>query len=464
MIITRNQIISILIVFLSVGSVYAQEVPWTFTPSALSHTIFISKENVPTINQVPLDSGDYIGVFFLDDNQQPQNAGFTQWTGDNTFITAYGDDGITDGFQQGEVFGFRIWRRVNTCTLLEFDIDFSTGGIYTSAEKFQTNGISGISKLAGTSIEITYSTATLCTNDPILTPDVPGNLEQIFFSSSDGLWLDEDTGAVDPIQSEEGTYTISFQSSNCLLSNEFEITIREAPTIDLAALFSGCDSVFIDVDEKTGYNYLWVNEDTSDEIGESAEITIKNSGNYTLQVTNSNQCTLEKTTEVLISSTVSIDNIRFEKNFIPCSTEGELVIRPESTTGSIPSLSFIMENITGNVFASSNGTFRSLPEGNYQLTVSDSLKCLSESYSVEFLNQLSCKNAVLTPNNDGSLESLYIEENGLAKIYDRNGVIRNELIIPAYWDGRNESGNVLPMGTYLIIVNGTKKMTVTIIK
>ncbi|TRX57734.1 hypothetical protein FNH22_15095 [Fulvivirga sp. M361] len=462
--ITRNQIISILIIFLSVSSAYAQEVPWTFTPSALSHTIFISKENVPTISQVPLDSGDYIGVFFLDDNQKAQNAGFTQWKGNDTFITAYGDDGITDGFQPGEVFGFRIWRRVNECTLLEFDVDFLTGGIYNSAGEFQTNGISGISKLAGTPIGITYSTAALCTGDPILVPDVPDNTEQTFFSSSNGLWLDGNTGTVDPAQSEAGIYTISFQSTNCLLSDEFEITIREAPIVDLATLFSGCDSVFIDVGEDTEYNYRWVNEDTSDGIGQSAEITIKNSGNYTLRVTNSNQCTLEKTIEVLVSSPISIDNINLEKNFIPCGTEGELIIKLESTTGSIPPLSFTMENITGNVFTSSNGIFGSLPEGNYQLTVSDSLKCLSESYSVEFRNQQSCKNAVLTPNNDGSLESLYIEENGLAKIYDRNGVIRNEIIIPAYWDGRNESGNVLPMGTYLIIVNGTKKMTVTIVK
>jgi flagellar hook assembly protein FlgD len=35
---------------------------------------------------------------------------------------------------------------------------------------------------------------------------------------------------------------------------------------------------------------------------------------------------------------------------------------------------------------------------------------------------------------------------------------------PAYWDGRDDNGNPLPMGTYLIVVGKKEMINITIIK
>ncbi len=454
----RIKVVLLFIVFLSAGMVRAQEAPWTFTPSSLSHTIFIAAENVPTIDQSPLDSGDYIGVFFLNDQDQLQNAGFTQWRESDTFITAYGDDGITDGFLPGETFQFRIWRRNSQCVIQEFEAEYLTGGLYTSAETFESNGISGISNLSGRSSSITYSTAQLCSNGQTLIPILSSTPDQLAFSSSNGLQIDVNTGAIDPSQSEPGVYTVTYMSNTCLVSNEFGVTISDAPVIDLPATLSGCDSVVIGMAETPGNTYLWSTGE------KSAEIAVGQSGNYSVQVTALNQCQSVESIRVVVSPPLVPGTVNPQTEFAPCATEGRLLIDAEAITGGITPFDFSAQNIEGKIFTSSDGMFDGLPEGSYHLTLSDSLGCTTELSNVEFLNRLRCETAVLTPNNDGATESLFIEESGRAQVYDRNGIIRKEIAIPAYWDGKSESGEILPMGIYLIVVNGTKKMTVTIVR
>jgi hypothetical protein len=69
------------------------------------------------IFDVPLDSGDYIGVFHYNDENQLKCAGAVLWNGDPTIvITAQGDSPLTgekDGFNVGEVFNWKIFSLSN---------------------------------------------------------------------------------------------------------------------------------------------------------------------------------------------------------------------------------------------------------------------------------------------------------------------------------------------------------------
>jgi hypothetical protein len=78
-------------------------------------------------------------------------------------------------------------------------------------------------------------------------------------------------------------------------------------------------------------------------------------------------------------------------------------------------------------------------------------------------NDRECKEVVIVPD-DLEYKALFIEDTGIAQIYDRNGVKRKELRVPGFWDGTNDSGEMLPMGAYLVLVNGEKKLMVTIVR
>ncbi len=455
--------IIMVIALFGINKVYAWQAPWTFTPSSLSHNIFLSAENTPTVGRIPLDSGAYIGVFFLDDEQQFQNAGFTQWQGTDTFITAYGDDGTTDGFQTDEEFQFRVWRPSEGCEVVEFEVEYLQGGIYTSMGRFEPDGISGISSLDVRPSRVAYFITEMCKNDTINLPVFSTQIVPFTFSAPEGLDIDRNTGAIDPSQSDPGTYTIGVNSNNvCLafgfISNEITVNVNDLPQVDLPDTISGCETVRIGLSDGEGNSYSWSTGDTS------SELVTSESGMYTVQVTNTERCFIEESINIIVSPPINIENARFETHFVPCQTAGRLFVDPGSVQGGITPFTFIAENVDGTVFTSTNGVFEGVPEGDYFVIFEDSIGCTREIPGFEFRNEQSCETAVLTPNNDGSLESLFIEESGLAQVFDRNGIVRKELAIPAYWDGKNDAGDVLPMGTYLIVVNGRKKMTVTIVR
>jgi Leucine-rich repeat (LRR) protein len=73
-------------------------------------------------------------------------------------------------------------------------------------------------------------------------------------------------------------------------------------------------------------------------------------------------------------------------------------------------------------------------------------------------------NPVISPNQDGVADNFYIPHQGIAKIFDRNGLLINELSVPGNWDGTDHSGAVAPMGTYVIMCDGQKGIFITILR
>lgn len=69
-----------------------------------------------------------------------------------------------------------------------------------------------------------------------------------------------------------------------------------------------------------------------------------------------------------------------------------------------------------------------------------------------------------SPDNDGWKDTYFIEETGIAKIYDVNGTEIEQLSVPAYWDGSDKYGNVLPGGFYVIIINENVVHRVTLVR
>ena len=100
--------------------------PWTITPTPLVHQIAIPLSANLSIDGAPVNEGDWIGVFYVDDFGGLACGGATQWTDTtNVGVFAYGDDNTTpekDGFANGEQIQWKIFN----CSEAEEYIAFAT--------------------------------------------------------------------------------------------------------------------------------------------------------------------------------------------------------------------------------------------------------------------------------------------------------------------------------------------------
>ncbi len=74
------------------------------------------------------------------------------------------------------------------------------------------------------------------------------------------------------------------------------------------------------------------------------------------------------------------------------------------------------------------------------------------------------KPIAFSPDGDGQSDHIYIEDSGIAQIFDEGGSLVNELAVPASWYGNDSNGNPLPLGYYIISINGSKVLQVTLVK
>jgi hypothetical protein len=288
--------------------------PWHVIQTGSNHTIFIKASVNPSVNGDLLQPGDFIGVFY-DSAGTGKLAcgGYTYWSGENKFITAYGKDGSNPGFKHGEQFLYKIWKHTTKCTIDNVTVSYATGGLITHTNTFGENGISEVNNLNGVS---------------------------------------------------------------SLIAEDFNIQITNATCI-------------------AGGKFLIQNADG-----------------------------------------VSIFNTEF----------------------------ITQEIISGSITTSHLPEIVELIEGEYTLTIVKNGCPLKWPETLVILKDLNCNYPVISPNRDGVSEDYYIPFPGTAKIYNRTGMLVRELAIPSAWDGTDNSGTPLPMGTYIIICRDQKDIMVTIVR
>lgn len=96
------------------------------------------------INGYPVDSGDYIGVFF-DSLGTLACGGYAKWENKTTAISAWGEDAGNDGFQSGEKFIWKIWRKSEN--LEYFAFAKYNGEDFINLGNYAVNGLSGLESL-----------------------------------------------------------------------------------------------------------------------------------------------------------------------------------------------------------------------------------------------------------------------------------------------------------------------------
>jgi internalin A len=108
--------------------------------------------------------------------------------------------------------------------------------------------------------------------------------------------------------------------------------------------------------------------------------------------------------------------------------------------------------------------FQSLTPGVYSVIVRDSRMCKSRAaQNVSIRNPAEC-NVIISPNGDGIMDTYFVEEPGIIKIFDISRNLIKELSTPAEWDGRKSDGTIAEDGYYAIVVNEKKVINITVVK
>lgn len=109
--------------------------------------------------------------------------------------------------------------------------------------------------------------------------------------------------------------------------------------------------------------------------------------------------------------------------------------------------------------------FTNLSKGSYILSVVDSAGCESfyQDDVIINLNESGCRTSVISPNFG---ETLTVPFKGLVNIYDRNGRLIKRFDAPGEWDGSDQNGQTVPIGSYILIEdeNRANIIKVTVIR
>lgn len=122
---------------------------WPVAPSqGETHIVVVPTEANVTIEDEPIQIGDYVGLFFEDESGELLASDTAMWTGESLALNAWGllNETPKDGFADGEAFQFRIWRASDRAefaaeAVYEMDAPFVDG--FFSA--FQISLVKGLS-------------------------------------------------------------------------------------------------------------------------------------------------------------------------------------------------------------------------------------------------------------------------------------------------------------------------------
>ncbi len=192
----KNFLTLLLLSFLGVTGLYSQP-NWYYTFNSSNHTILVPGTALLTIDNQPLVPGDFVGVFY-DSLGTLACAGYSEFTGVNIAVAAWGEDLLTggnNGFAANEAFKWKIYR-ASDGLVVDAEATYSTTG-FPHTGFFAENGMSGVESLIAFSPatpELPWTFTNTGNNHTILVPGtatmtinnqplVPGDYVGVFFDS-----------------------------------------------------------------------------------------------------------------------------------------------------------------------------------------------------------------------------------------------------------------------------------------
>ncbi len=453
--------IGILLLLLAIiGNGWSQSIPWTVQATGANHTLFINTSANPKFNGQPLETGDAIGVFY-DSVGILACAGILEWSQSNTYITAYGVFAGAKGLATGETFKFKLWKKTLNCIVDSVKVRFAAqdGALVTADSQYVEGGLSEITVLEGFQATITYPKVKYCQNEPKALPIISGKFSTLSFSGSPNLSIDSITGAIDFAKSTIGNHTVYFHVTTCINTMTYDLEIAAVPQVELGNDTLLCVNSSLTLDaQNTGSTYLWSTG------AQSQSIQVSSSGTYSVKVSSANLCVATDTIQIQ-SYQLDLSKLKPQLVNADCKNQGQVLIDETSMQQGFKPYEYTLTNQHTQSSIKSTTAMIHVNDGAYQLSIKDKNGC-AQTYTgtIEISRTDDCNYPVLAPNSTGALATIFIPHTGVAKIYDKNGMLQKQLFVPGNWDGTDESGHQVKMGDYYIICDDHENIIVTVIR
>ena len=316
-----------------------------------------------------IEIGDYVGLFYTDENGNLVFSQGTEYLGDIFYFTVCGDDETTeekDGFTEGEEFIWQIYSNGLDCSLplsVNYNQTQPTQGFYSA------NGISEV-------IGLSYDELTL----ELVVVDVDCNgqdngLITALVSGGSGNynyeWSTGEINSAIPLLSP-GIYSVIVSDENGCMIEESQIEISEPEEIIISSFTTNvsCNGAFdgsidLDISGGTGdYSFYWSNGQTTEDIFDIG------AGIYSVIVTDSNLCSQTADFEIIEPDAMSISENHFN---VSCNGFADASI-DITVSGGVGDYTYSWSN------GQSIEDISSLTSGTYLVTATDENEC---SVSIE---------------------------------------------------------------------------------
>jgi hypothetical protein len=124
---------------------------WEYVNTGTVHIISVFPTANPNLCGIPMQPGDYIGVFYVGEDGELHCGGAGEWTGTaSTAIMAQGNDAYTsikDGFSNGETLKWKLFTWTSDQKEYTAFPTYQTGGYLVSDNKWYAGGLSIVQAL-----------------------------------------------------------------------------------------------------------------------------------------------------------------------------------------------------------------------------------------------------------------------------------------------------------------------------
>jgi len=325
---------------------------------------------------------------------------------------------------------------------------------YTSFS-WNYNGVLWITSLNAESYSVQFPAAEICNDDEPVAIVSELDIGDLLFSAQKGLSI-KDPGMIIPKETAPGLYNINVESAYCLSADSANVSILAKPEFDIIEI-QECDRVKLklQIESNESPTIKW-SDNTS-----GTETEMLESGLISATVTSNQRCSSTSSLSVEVKK-LEIHSLSVDKIDSDCWTDGKITILSASVLNNVGDFSYRLRNTV-------NGTFidqmENVPEGEYSLQVIDSRNCIADApEKLTVIQKCIEEYPVFTPNNDGVDDQYFIPYQGVIKIYNSENQLVKEIESPTYWDGTDMSGNIMPMGNYVMVTDQGRPVNITIVR
>jgi internalin A len=194
---------------------------------------------------------------------------------------------------------------------------------------------------------------------------------------------------------------------------------------------------------------------------------MSDSGFYYVKVANTNAPLLElksNTSQLIVRPCIEINTLNTTILSSDCRTGSTIDFAGTTVDGSTNPMYYILENTSnGKQFISTDITkFNNIIPGTYVLKITDAKNCsTSKKYYLD--KGEDCQSA-FSPNGDGIMDDYFIPDTGTAQIFSTSKKLIRTLTLPGSWDGTTNDGGMADAGYYVIVINGSSTIDLSLMR